>query len=545
MVDKIGRGIQGDPASALLELLDPEQNFNFLDHYMDVSLDLSKVLFICTANVVDTIPGPLKDRMEMIHVSGYVEDEKFNIAQKYLIPVAQEQSGLKDAEVNITDDALKSLIGSYCRENGVRSLQKHIEKIFRKTAFMLVQQGGGEINIKDENLKKFVGNPVFNTDRIYDQTPPGVDKIGRGIQGDPASALLELLDPEQNFNFLDHYMDVSLDLSKVLFICTANVVDTIPGPLKDRMEMIHVSGYVEDEKFNIAQKYLIPVAQEQSGLKDAEVKITDDALKSLIGSYCRENGVRSLQKHIEKIFRKTAFMLVQQGGGEINIKDENLKKFVGNPVFNTDRIYDQTPPGVTIGLAWTSMGGSTLFIETAVKKLKRKDSNKGKERGSLEITGQLGDVMKESCHIAYTFARGFLSQMASQNDFFDHSGIHLHVPEGATPKDGPSAGCTIITALLSLALNKPIKQNLAMTGEVSLNGKVLPVGGIKEKLIAARRADITTVILPEGNKKDFDDLQDFIKQNLTVHFVSDYNEVFDIALDYDYAENVQSNGARS
>jgi len=357
-----------------------------------------------------------------------------------------------------------------------------------------------------------------------------VDKIGRGIQGDPASALLELLDPEQNVNFLDHYLDVPLDLSKVLFICTANVTDTIPGPLKYRMEMIHVSGYVEDEKFNIAKKYLIPVAREQAGLKEGDVDMTDVALSALIRSYCRENGVRNLQKHIEKIFRKTALMLVDQGGGQIQVADENLKKFVGNPVFNTERIYDQTPPGVSIGLAWTSMGGSTLFIETAVKKVIRDESKKEKGPGSLEVTGQLGDVMKESCHIAYTFAKGFLSRFDSDNVFFDHSAIHLHVPEGATPKDGPSAGCTIITALLSLAMNKPIKQNLAMTGEVSLTGKVLPVGGIKEKLIAARRANISTVILPEGNKKDFDDLKDYIKQDLDVRFVSDYGEVSDVAL---------------
>lgn len=358
-----------------------------------------------------------------------------------------------------------------------------------------------------------------------------VDKVGRGIQGDPASALLELLDPEQNVNFLDHYMDVPIDLSKVLFICTANVIDTIPGPLRDRMEIIHVSGYVEDEKFNIAKKYLIPVAREQAGLKEENVDMAENALTTLIRSYCRENGVRNLQKHIEKVFRKTALMLVEQGGGTIKVSHDDLKKFVGNPVFNTDRIYDETPPGVSIGLAWTSMGGSTLFIETAIKRTIRDDKNKSP--GSLDVTGQLGDVMKESCHIAYTFAKGFLSQSDHENSFFDHSAIHLHVPEGATPKDGPSAGCTIITALLSLAMNKPIKQNLAMTGEVSLTGKVLPVGGIKEKLIAARRANISTVILPEGNRKDYDDLQDFIKQNLEVHFVNDYKEVFDIALNHE------------
>eukprot|EP00794_Sanderia_malayensis_P009736 gene9736-10731_t len=367
-----------------------------------------------------------------------------------------------------------------------------------------------------------------------------VDKIGRGIQGDPASALLELLDPEQNLNFLDHYLDVPIDLSKVLFICTANVIDTIPGPLKDRMEMIHVSGYVEDEKFNIAQKYLIPTAQKQTGLKDDDVSIADSALKVLIRSYCRENGVRNLQKHVEKMFRKAALQLVEQNGNPITIQEDNLKKYVGNPVFNSDRIYDQTPPGVTIGLAWTSMGGSTLFIETALKRAR--NAGEDKERASLEVTGQLGDVMKESCQIAYTFSKGFLSKIDGDNEFFDHAAIHLHVPEGATPKDGPSAGCTIITALLSLALNKPIKQNLAMTGEVSLTGKVLPVGGIKEKLIAARRANLSTVILPDGNKKDYEDLPQFIKEDLDVRFVSSYGEVFDIALSHDEFNTSRNEG---
>lgn len=356
-----------------------------------------------------------------------------------------------------------------------------------------------------------------------------VDKIGRGVQGDPASALLELLDPEQNSGFLDHYLDVPVDLSKVLFICTANVTDTIPGALKDRMEIINVSGYVEDEKKAIAKTYLIPQARKSAGITEEQVIIQDPSLALLIKSYCRENGVRNLQKHIEKIFRKAALKIVQGVEGAVEVTTDNLQEYVGKPLFNTDKIYDQTPPGVVMGLAWTSLGGSTLYIETTLKEALSSDEKDA--RPSLDVTGQLGDVMKESSSIAYTFAKGFLSREDPNNDFFKRASIHLHVPEGATPKDGPSAGCTIITALLSLATNKPVRQNVAMTGEVSLTGKVLPVGGIKEKTIAARRADVSCVILPEGNRKDFADVPEFVKEGLDVHFVSHYDEAYKIAFD--------------
>eukprot|EP00111_Clytia_hemisphaerica_P002961 TCONS_00008413-protein len=352
-----------------------------------------------------------------------------------------------------------------------------------------------------------------------------VDKIGRGHQGDPSSALLELLDPEQNVNFLDHYLDVPVDLSKVLFICTANTQETIPGPLRDRMEMINVSGYVEDEKMGIAKQYLIPQAQQNAGMDDQMIDLSEDSVLNLIKMYCRESGVRNLQKHIEKIFRKGALKYVMNEKEKVFVTPDNLKDFVGNPVFNAEKMYDNTPPGVSVGLAWTSMGGSTLFIETAIVAKSQENKDDG-SRGRLETTGQLGDVMKESCRIAYTFSKSFLLQQDSSNDFFDNNSVHLHVPEGATPKDGPSAGSTIITAFLSLAMNQPIKQHLAMTGEVSLTGKILPVGGIKEKLIAARRSGMKTVLLPEGNRKDYNDLQDFIKNGLDVRFMNDYNDVF-------------------
>lgn len=357
-----------------------------------------------------------------------------------------------------------------------------------------------------------------------------VDKIGRGVQGDPASALLELLDPEQNSGFLDHYLDVPVDLSKVLFICTANITDTIPGALKDRMEIINVSGYVEDEKKAIAKTYLIPQARKSAGITEEQVAIHDPSLSLLIKSYCRESGVRNLQKHIEKIFRKAALRIVQGTEEGVEVTADNLHEYVGKPLFNSDRIYDETPPGVVMGLAWTSLGGTTLYIETSLKDLFSKDDD-DKGHPSLDVTGQLGDVMKESSHIAYTFAKLFLSKEDPNNHFFRRASIHLHVPEGATPKDGPSAGCTIITALLSLATDKAVRQNVAMTGEVSLTGKVLPVGGIKEKIIAARRADVNCVILPDGNRKDFADLPEFVKEGLEVHFVSHYNDIYRIAFD--------------
>lgn len=355
-----------------------------------------------------------------------------------------------------------------------------------------------------------------------------VDKIGRGYQGDPSSALLELLDPEQNANFLDHYLDVPVDLSKVLFICTANVTDTIPEPLRDRMEMINVSGYVAQEKLAIAERYLVPQARALCGLDESKAQLSAAVLTLLIKQYCRESGVRNLQKQVEKVLRKAAYKIVSGETETVQVTPENLHDFVGKPVFTVERMYEVTPAGVVMGLAWTAMGGSTLFVETSLRRPLPRNSKDDKE-GSLELTGQLGDVMKESARIAYTFARAFLMEQDPDNDFLVTSHIHLHVPEGATPKDGPSAGCTIVTALLSLALGQPVLQNLAMTGEVSLTGKILPVGGIKEKTIAAKRAGVTCIILPAENKKDFADLAPFITEGLEVHFVEHYRDVFRIA----------------
>ncbi|VDO43131.1 unnamed protein product [Haemonchus placei] len=370
-----------------------------------------------------------------------------------------------------------------------------------------------------------------------------VDKIGSaGYHGDPASALLELLDPEQNANFNDHFLDVPVDLSRVLFICTANVIDHIPGPLKDRMELIDVSGYLAEEKLVIAQRYLIPQARKETSLTEEQFVIEQSAVEDIIKHYCRESGVRNLQKHIDRVFRKAALQIADrlsasQGATDDNetpaasdssqptivVNSENLEKYVGRPKFTSDRMYDQTPPGVIMGLAWTAMGGSALYIEAVLKRPVDYASDK---EGSLEVTGNLGDVMKESVKAAMTVAKGILARDEPDNKFFDKAHIHIHVPEGATPKDGPSAGVTVVSSLLSLALNKPVVQEMAMTGEISLTGKVLPVGGIKEKVIAARRVGAKRVFLPAENRRDYDDLPDFMRQDLDVRFVSDYVELF-------------------
>ncbi|KAH8373400.1 hypothetical protein KR009_005485 [Drosophila setifemur] len=357
-----------------------------------------------------------------------------------------------------------------------------------------------------------------------------VDKIGKGYQGDPSSALLELLDPEQNANFLDHYLDVPVDLSRVLFICTANVIDTIPEPLRDRMELIEMSGYVAEEKIAIAREYLIPQAMKDCGLTDKQINITEDALNMLIRSYCRESGVRNLQKHIEKVIRKVAFRLVKKEGEYFPVNADNLTTFLGKQIFSSDRMYATTPVGVVMGLAWTAMGGSSLYIETSRRHIRNGDKPEATAvGGSLHITGNLGDVMKESAQIALTVARNFLNSRDPKNLFLEQEHIHLHVPEGATPKDGPSAGITIITALVSLATGKTVRQDVAMTGEVSLKGKVLTVGGIKEKTIAARRSGVNCLILPVDNKKDFEELPKYITEGLEVHFATSYEDVYNIA----------------
>jgi Lon-like ATP-dependent protease len=353
-------------------------------------------------------------------------------------------------------------------------------------------------------------NPVVMIDEI--------DKLGKGY-GDPASALLEVLDPEQNNSFLDHFLDVPFDLSKVLFVCTANSVDSISKPLLDRMEVMRLSGYIQEEKLAISKNYLIPKVIKETGLKN--LKLSDEILNKLIREYCREAGVRNLEKQIEAIARKVA--LGSAKGTPIKHIDEaELEKMLGLPHFTSDRFYAETPIGVTMGLAWTEMGGATLYIETITVPTKSESS-------LLLTTGKMGDVMKESSTIAYTFAKNFVLSIDPENKFFKENTIHMHIPEGATPKDGPSAGITMITSLISLALNRPVKKDLSMTGEVCLMGKVLEIGGVKEKTIAARRSGVKELIFPVENKKNWNELEKEITHGLKVHFAEDYKDVYEIA----------------
>lgn len=362
-------------------------------------------------------------------------------------------------------------------------------------------------------------NPVIMLDEV--------DKMGASYHGDPASALLEVLDPEQNKDFLDHYLDVPCDLSNILFIVTANVLDTIPDPLKDRMEILRLSGYIQAEKLAIAKTYLIPRNKKTMGLKSKDVTFTNGAITQIINGYAREAGVRSLENYIKKVLRKVAVKIAQdqekKKDGPVKstaISEKNLAAYLGKPIFTSDRYYKVNPIGVCTGLAWTSMGGATLYIETV---------KYPSEKLEMRLTGQAGDVMKESAQIAWTYVQSHLAQYSPDVPFFEKAQIHIHIPEGATPKDGPSAGITMTTALLSLLLNEPVRPDLGMTGELTLTGRVLPIGGLKEKLIAARRSQITCLIFPKDNLRDYDELPDFLKKDLDVRFVEYYNEVFDIA----------------
>lgn len=354
-----------------------------------------------------------------------------------------------------------------------------------------------------------VANPVIMLDEI--------DKLGASYQGDPASALLEVLDPEQNKEFMDHYLDLRVDLSKVLFICTANQLDSIPAPLLDRMDTIRLSGYISAEKFAIAKNHLWPRVLERHGLKKSQIKIPDATLNAIIEGYARESGVRNLEKLLQQIARKTVVKLLENPTLKISVGQKDLHDYLGAPYFRTERVLSGA--GVVTGLAWTAMGGATLPIEAA--------SVHEQGRG-FKLTGKLGEVMKESAEIAYSFTAAHAKHFGGQNDFFDKRFVHLHVPEGATPKDGPSAGVTMTTALISLMLNKRINRPLAMTGELTLTGHVLPVGGIREKLIAARRSKIYEVILPEANRRDFDELPEHIQEGMTVHFAKKYEDVFQV-----------------
>ena len=468
-VDKLGRGFQGDPASALLELLDPEQNGAFLDHYLDVPVDLSKVLFVCTANVLDTIPAPLLDRMEVVRLSGYIADEKRAIARTYLEKVAKERSGIGDGEATVSDGAMDALIEDYCREAGVRNLQKHLEKIYRKVALKLATAKG----------------------------PDASKKVGD---------------------------------ARARFADAEKAADT-------KKEELRKARLAEDSK--AAAKAKASAGKDHEKKKETSSRVSTLEAELVVA----EAALATERDGIQAALASTAArdQVVVTAG-------DDLVEYVGQPPFQTDRIYDTTPPGVVTGLAWTSMGGSTLYIEcTAIHRNRDKEEARddgenartlqSQHGGTLKTTGQLGDVMRESSTIAHTFARRFVFEKAAEGSdaqaFFDANALHLHVPAGSTPKDGPSAGCTMVTAMVSLALGKAVRPNLAMTGEVTLTGIVMPIGGVKEKTIAARRSGVTTILFPEGNRKDFAELSDDVKEGLEVHFVRTYDDVYKHALDWE------------
>ena len=357
-------------------------------------------------------------------------------------------------------------------------------------------------------------NPVFMLDEI--------DKVGSDFRGDPSSALLEVLDPEQNFSFSDHYLDVPFDLSKVMFITTANILDTIPPALRDRMEVLTLLGYTEDEKIKIANRYLIPRQRKAHGLKSDQISFTKGAIKQIISGYTREAGLRNLEREIASICRGVASAIVSEEVQSVSITVQNLAKYIGSVLFTSEVKTRISTPGVALGLAWTQSGGELLFIEATAM-----NGNKG-----LTLTGQLGDVMKESASAALSFIRSNAKPLGIDEDFFDKHDIHIHVPAGAIPKDGPSAGVTMLTALTSLLTNKTIKKDLAMTGEITLRGQVLPIGGVKEKVLAAHRAGIKTLVLPEWNKKDLEDIPKKVQKEITFHFVQKMMDVLKIALGY-------------
>ena len=363
-------------------------------------------------------------------------------------------------------------------------------------------------------IKAGSSNPVFILDEI--------DKIGSDHQGDPASALLEVLDPEQNSTFHDNYLDVDYDLSKVMFIATANNLNTIPAPLLDRMELIEVSGYITEEKIEIARRHLVPKELEANGIKKHGIKLPKSTLEAIIESYTRESGVRELEKKIGKILRKSARQYATDGYfTKTEIKPADLYDFLGVPEYTRDKYQGNEYAGVVTGLAWTAVGGEILFVETSLSR------GKG---GKLTLTGNLGDVMKESAMLALEYIKAHASLLNVDEDIFDNWNIHIHVPEGAIPKDGPSAGITMATSLASALTQRKVKANLAMTGEITLRGRVLPVGGIKEKILAAKRAGIKEIILSEENRKNIEEIQDIYLKGLTFHYVKDVKEVFAIAL---------------
>ena len=355
-------------------------------------------------------------------------------------------------------------------------------------------------------------NPVFMLDEI--------DKVGADFRGDPSSALLEALDPEQNNQFSDHYLEVAFDLSDVMFVTTANILDTIPPALRDRLEVIHFAGYTQEEKFRIIKDFLLKKQMENHGLSSSRIEISDSAIRFIIHHYTREAGVRTLERQIAAILRKVAKMVAEGKKTKVIVSEKNVSKFLGPIRFSSTLLEKKDEVGMSTGLAWTEAGGDILFIEVALMPGK----------GNLLLTGQLGDVMKESCQAALSYIRARARQLGLPEKFYQKLDVHVHVPEGAVPKDGPSAGIAITTAIVSALTKVPVNRHVGMTGEITLRGRVLEIGGVKEKVIAAHRAGIRTIILPKDNKKDLEDIPKSVTRDLTFHFAEHMDEVLKIAL---------------
>jgi ATP-dependent Lon protease len=355
-------------------------------------------------------------------------------------------------------------------------------------------------------------NPVFMLDEI--------DKIGMDFRGDPSSALLEVLDPEQNFSFVDHYLTVPFDLSKVMFITTGNLVDTIPSPLRDRMEIIYLSGYTTEEKLGIAKNYLIPKQLEEHGISKKILRITDPGLRNLISQYTREAGVRNLEREIANVCRKVAKKIAEGKDKMFVISSENIHRYLGVPKYLPEEEMEKDEVGVSTGLAWTETGGDIIYVEATPMKGK----------GHLTLTGQLGDVMKESAQAALSYIRSRSTTLGIKDDIFSKTDLHIHVPAGAIPKDGPSAGITMATAIASAITGRAVRKDIAMTGEVTLRGRVLPIGGLKEKTLAAKRMGIKKVIIPKRNRKDLEDIPKYIKKDMEFVFAETMDEVLKAAL---------------
>ncbi len=439
-IDKLGNDYKGDPSSALLEALDPEQNSSFVDHYIDFSIDLSRVMFITTANDTSRIDAPLYDRMEVIELNSYSPLEKLN--------------------------------------------------------------------------------PIILLDEI--------DKLGNDYKGDPSSALLEALDPEQNSSFVDHYIDFSIDLSRVMFITTANDTSRIDAPLYDRMEVIELNSYSPLEKLNIAKKHLVKKELARHSLSARELKITDDALSIIIDCYTREAGVRQLQKEIATLCRKS-LVEIEKGKKSVKITADNIEHYLGKKKYLEEAISKDNLVGTVNGLAWTSVGGTMLPIEVSAL-----DGT-----GKIELTGNLGDVMKESAKTAVSYVRSIADNLGINTDFYKTKDIHIHAPEAAIPKDGPSAGLALTTAIVSELTGVAIKSNVAMTGEISLKGKALPIGGLKEKSMAAYKAGCDTVIIPRDNEKDLADISEEVKATVSFVTVSSFEELVPYAFvdSFSYADD--------